>query len=82
MFFEHDAASIGEFSTGFVRCGKHIKTLRVQIHTSVGHTKESKPGNNAAVAGRLLDRLEFLQRLGLSDGATIPSKTTRPFGLG
>ena len=29
--------------------------------------RQSEPGNNAAVAGRLLDRLEFLQRLGLSE---------------
>ena len=29
--------------------------------------RQAEPGNNAAVAGRLLDRLEFLQRLGLSE---------------
>ena len=29
--------------------------------------RQSEPGNNAAVAGRLLDRLGFLQRLGLSE---------------
>ena len=29
--------------------------------------RQSEPGNNAAVAGRLLDRLEFLQRRGLSE---------------
>ena len=30
--------------------------------------RQFEPGNNAAVAGRLLERLEFLQRLGLSEG--------------
>ena len=29
--------------------------------------RQFEPGNNAAVAGRLLERLEFLQRLGLSE---------------
>ena len=42
------------------------ETLETRV-TRFVWLRQFEPGNNAAVAGRLLDRLEFLQRLGLSE---------------
>ena len=42
------------------------ETLQTRV-TRFVWLRQFEPGNNAAVAGRLLDRLEFLQRLGLSE---------------